>query len=228
MALISRSLLDEAGGHRGEDLEDIAAFPGPDRGWGQTSVTIREQEGGTCKALRAHQRRAGTPPRCVLFWGGGGHRCRRGLHRLRYAGGSREGHPGCHRAGGKPWPNGIIVMISPRTGPATMWWGGAAASSTSGGWAPRALWAPYTGVLPVFVGRATRAVEFTSESGKEYIAGLKLGIITDTQDTTGTVLEQRPVQTGREQLEGGPGGVPGRDPPDPSHVLRPESEGAEA
>lgn len=58
-----------------------------------------------------------------------------------------------------------------------------------------------TGVLPVFVGRATRAVEFASESGKEYIAGLKLGIITDTQDTTGTVLEQRPVQSGREQLE---------------------------
>ena len=44
-----------------------------------------------------------------------------------------------------------------------------------------------TGVLPVFVGRATRAVEFASESEKEYIAGLKLGVVTNTQDTTGQV-----------------------------------------
>ena len=58
-----------------------------------------------------------------------------------------------------------------------------------------------TGVLPVFVGRATRAVEFAAEAGKEYIAGLKLGIITDTQDTTGNILEQRPVSVGRAELE---------------------------
>jgi len=58
-----------------------------------------------------------------------------------------------------------------------------------------------TGVLPVFVGRATRAVEFADKSDKEYIAGLKLGIVTNTQDTTGEVLEQRPVNVTREQLE---------------------------
>ena len=58
-----------------------------------------------------------------------------------------------------------------------------------------------TGVLPVFVGRATRAVEFAAEAGKEYIAGLKLGVITDTQDTTGNILEQRPVSVGRAELE---------------------------
>ena len=58
-----------------------------------------------------------------------------------------------------------------------------------------------TGVLPVFVGRATRAVEFASESEKEYVAGLKLGVITNTQDTSGEVLEQRPVNVTREQLE---------------------------
>ena len=39
-----------------------------------------------------------------------------------------------------------------------------------------------TGVLPVFVGRATRAVEFASESEKEYVAGLRLGVETNTQD----------------------------------------------
>ncbi len=58
-----------------------------------------------------------------------------------------------------------------------------------------------TGVLPVFIGRATRAVEFAEKSDKEYIAGLKLGVITNTQDITGQVLEARPVQVSREQLE---------------------------
>ena len=48
-----------------------------------------------------------------------------------------------------------------------------------------------TGVLPVFVGRATRAVEFCEADEKEYVAGLRPGIVTDTQDTTGTVLEER-------------------------------------
>ena len=59
-----------------------------------------------------------------------------------------------------------------------------------------------TGVLPVFVGRATRAVEFATEGKKEYIAALKLGVITNTQDTTGQVLETRPVQVDRSALEG--------------------------
>ena len=59
-----------------------------------------------------------------------------------------------------------------------------------------------TGVLPVFVGRATRAVEFAANSEKEYIAGLQLGVITNTQDTTGEVLERRPVSVTREELEG--------------------------
>ena len=50
-----------------------------------------------------------------------------------------------------------------------------------------------TGVLPVFVGRATRAVEFAEKGSKEYIATLHLGMTTDTQDVTGTVLEEKPV-----------------------------------
>ena len=58
-----------------------------------------------------------------------------------------------------------------------------------------------TGVLPVFVGRATRAVEFASEGDKEYLAGLRLGTVTDTQDTSGRVLEEHPVQVTKEALE---------------------------
>ena len=59
-----------------------------------------------------------------------------------------------------------------------------------------------TGVLPVFVGRATRAVEFAGEGEKEYVAGLRLGLVTNTQDTSGEVLEKRPVSVTEEELEG--------------------------
>ncbi len=45
-----------------------------------------------------------------------------------------------------------------------------------------------TGVLPVFVGRATRAVEFFEHAEKTYEAVLRLGLETDTEDLTGTVL----------------------------------------
>ena len=58
-----------------------------------------------------------------------------------------------------------------------------------------------TGVLPVFVGRATRAVEFAAEREKEYIAGLRLGCVTDTQDITGTILRQESVSVDRAELE---------------------------
>ena len=50
-----------------------------------------------------------------------------------------------------------------------------------------------TGVLPVFVGRATRGVEFFEHAEKTYEAVLQLGITTDTEDITGNVLEERPV-----------------------------------
>lgn len=58
-----------------------------------------------------------------------------------------------------------------------------------------------TGVLPVFVGRATRAVEFAAEREKEYIAGLRLGVVTDTQDVTGNTLATHPVDLTRAQVE---------------------------
>lgn len=58
-----------------------------------------------------------------------------------------------------------------------------------------------TGVLPVFVGRATRAVSFAEGGEKEYVAGLRLGRTTNTQDTEGQTLTQSPVTVGREELE---------------------------
>lgn len=44
-----------------------------------------------------------------------------------------------------------------------------------------------TGVLVVFVGRATRAVEFAENHVKEYMTGIRFGYKTDTQDITGIV-----------------------------------------
>ena len=58
-----------------------------------------------------------------------------------------------------------------------------------------------TGVLPVFVGQATRAVSFAEGGEKEYVAGLRLGGTTNTQDTEGETLTQSPVTVGREELE---------------------------
>ena len=58
-----------------------------------------------------------------------------------------------------------------------------------------------TGVLPVFLGRATRAVQFAETGEKEYLAGLRLGLTTDTQDIWGKVLTQQPVTLSRQEVE---------------------------
>lgn len=58
-----------------------------------------------------------------------------------------------------------------------------------------------TGILPVFVGQATRAVEFAENSRKEYVAGLRLGQVTDTQDVTGETLETHPVTVTHQDVE---------------------------
>lgn len=57
-----------------------------------------------------------------------------------------------------------------------------------------------TGLLVVFVGRATRAVEFAESDAKQYIAGLRLGIETDTQDITGTVMKETECHVTEEEL----------------------------
>ena len=57
-----------------------------------------------------------------------------------------------------------------------------------------------TGVLPVFVGRATRGVEFFEHAEKTYEAVLRLGLTTDTEDVTGTVLTEAPVSATDEQI----------------------------
>ncbi len=58
-----------------------------------------------------------------------------------------------------------------------------------------------TGVLPVFAGRSTHAAGFVQEGGKLYAARMRLGVTTDTQDTTGSVCATRPVTCARAGVE---------------------------
>ena len=57
-----------------------------------------------------------------------------------------------------------------------------------------------TGVLPVFCGGASKAVDLQLDHTKAYRAVLKLGARTDTGDVTGTVLETAPVTAGEREL----------------------------
>ena len=52
-----------------------------------------------------------------------------------------------------------------------------------------------TGVLPLLVGRGTRIAEYLLEWDKTYLAGLRLGETTDTQDATGILLQRSPVES---------------------------------
>ena len=58
-----------------------------------------------------------------------------------------------------------------------------------------------TGLLVVFLGRATRAVEFAEGHDKAYTALLRPGVVTDTLDTTGAVLATSPERPTRSELE---------------------------
>ena len=58
-----------------------------------------------------------------------------------------------------------------------------------------------TGVLPVFCGGASKAVDLQLNHDKTYRAILRLGSRTDTGDITGTVLETRPVTAGEAELK---------------------------
>lgn len=56
------------------------------------------------------------------------------------------------------------------------------------------------GVLPVCIGKATKAIDFIMNNEKQYIAEVKLGTITDTYDREGAVLEENPVNCNEEQV----------------------------
>ena len=57
-----------------------------------------------------------------------------------------------------------------------------------------------TGVLPVCFGKATRIIEYYDDDFKTYEAEMKLGMVMDTLDITGTVLETKPVDVSEEDV----------------------------
>ena len=58
-----------------------------------------------------------------------------------------------------------------------------------------------SGVLPVCVGTATRLFDYIIDKKKTYVARIRLGVTTDTQDATGQVVERRPVDVGEAELK---------------------------
>ena len=57
------------------------------------------------------------------------------------------------------------------------------------------------GVLPVCLGNATRLADMLTDRDKEYEAVMRLGVATDTQDMSGTILEEKPVQVSCAEVE---------------------------
>ncbi len=57
------------------------------------------------------------------------------------------------------------------------------------------------GVLPVCIGNATKVCDFLMDQPKEYVAGVRFGLRTDTQDIFGEIVEERPVSFDEAQLQ---------------------------
>ncbi len=57
-----------------------------------------------------------------------------------------------------------------------------------------------TGVLPVLIGKATRAAELITASDKEYLSTIRLGVKTDTLDFSGSIIERRSVNVTEEEI----------------------------
>ena len=57
-----------------------------------------------------------------------------------------------------------------------------------------------TGVLPVCLGKATKVCDLLTDKDKTYQAVVRLGVVTDTQDMSGTILNKSTVNVTKEQL----------------------------
>ena len=57
-----------------------------------------------------------------------------------------------------------------------------------------------TGVLPVAINNATKVIEYMEMDDKTYIAELTLGIVTDTEDIWGNVLEEKEVNVSEDEI----------------------------
>ncbi len=58
-----------------------------------------------------------------------------------------------------------------------------------------------TGVLPIAINRATKVIEYMEHDDKTYVAELTLGIVTDTEDIWGNILEENSVNITKDEIE---------------------------
>lgn len=80
------------------------------------------------------------------------------------------------------------------------------------------------GVLPVCLGKATKVCELLTDKDKTYQAVLHLGVVTDTQDMTGEILEQKDAAVSEAEVREAILGFVGRICTGSADVLRTESE----
>ncbi len=197
IAVVTRALIDSV--HATEDdCDDIAGLPGRAEG-AVVSVTIRELPTAAARSPCARTR-------------GGFVRDLRGLRRRRPQDGLRlhtrlrhgdgRGENPCSHRPGVARMNGILLVDKPAD-----WTSHDVVAKLRGVLGERrmghsgTLDPMATGLLVVFAGRATRAVSFSENHSKCYEARLRLGLTTDTQDTTGTVLSRCDRRVTRAELE---------------------------
>ena len=171
------------------------------------------------------------PRRCAGCWAAAATRCRR-LHWWRPPGLRPGANPGCRGAGGAgpsalSGPRSAVPLRevyaqwypdyrqAPPVGPAWTSAPRCGASSTKSGWDTAERWTPWPPGAAGLEG-AGHPRGGVRREGPEgiYVAGLRLGQVTDTQDVTGTTLETRPVTADRAALESCcPAFWESRDPP---------------
>ena len=76
-----------------------------------------------------------------------------------------------------------------------------------------------TGVLPVCIGKATKVCDLLTDKDKTYEAVMRLGVVTDTQDMTGQVLEEHAVTVTEDAVRRAVWAVCGADRASPAYVL---------
>ncbi len=161
-------------------MEDIASFIGQLEGV-DNAVTIRQLKLTECKiSLRTDGKTLNASDVCAIHGGGG--------HPAAAAGAPstaplpRPRRP-CWRPSSRcrPMANGILIIDKPAGWTSHDVVAKPGASSTKSASATPAPWTPWPpGSSPCLWAGATRAVEFAAEREKEYLAGLRLGLTTDT------------------------------------------------
>lgn len=220
---ILRDMIAESGACE-DDLEGLAAIPRQIEGV-LVGVTLREKKSGEYKVSLRTQEPVNAAQICALF-DGGGHACAAGCtlpgpkeaatERIVAAIGAYLEQ----QKGGRP-VNGVLVVDKPADYTSfdvvavVRRLAGREKTGHTGTLDPMA-----TGVLPILLGKATRAASLLEDTSKEYRAEFAFGYATDTQDSTGEVLGAQRCARDKGRAAGGAPAFPRKYPPGAADVLR--------